>query len=820
MSAKKRQSSIVDLFKTSNPSSSNNSDPKRLSTASVSSSTVLISSSTASVSNKNISNCSNSTAPSCSISTVSSVQTHIINDIFPPYDLGCLIASIREMPSELRYKVIQNVDKPDQHFIFPYHDEGKNKKRCFQHKWLQDHTWLVYSKSKDGGLCLPCVLFAKTGHRSVGMFVVSALTKFKNATTEFSAHAACDYHRFAMQDFSSFISIMEQRQLSVVQMATTGTARRIQENREKLKSILDTVILCGRQNFALRGHKEGKEEKKCYKKGNFLALLDFRANAGDTLLLEHLTNGPKNASYKSNTIQNELIVCCGDYIRNTILSQVKSARYFSVMADEVTDISNTEQMSLCIRYFYGSQIEERFLDFILCDGLDGNSLATSIIDKLQSYGLDLSLLRGQCYDGAGNMAGKIKGAAAIISARFPKALYVHCNSHVLNLSVVHACQIQQVRNMMGTLTELCIFFKYSPKRHKRLQDMITRLCPETTRQKLVDLCKTRWVARHDALEVFGTLYVAVVETLYDIMDNPNLWNQESLSKANSIKLSITQFDFLLAFIVCRNVLRYIQPLTVSLQRRTIDICAAMQEVKTVIKTLKNCRIRIDGYFDKWFDEAETLGQSVNASAPQLPRTTHKQIHRANTPADTPKQSYHRIVAIPFLDHLLTELEARFGPVQITGSYGLSLLPPALASDQHWMENAIKYAEFVKDDLPSFSTVEVELECWKQKWTTGEVTTSSIAETIASTNAIFYPNIFVMLQLSATLPVTSCECERTFSLIRILKTYLRSTMGQERLSGLALLYIHHDIRLCSNTIIDAFARHNPRRMEFIDVMSNN
>jgi hypothetical protein len=265
MSAKKRQSSIVDLFKTSNPSSSNNSDPKRLSTASVSSSTVLISSSTASVSNKNISNCSNSTAPSCSISTVSSVQTHIINDIFPPYDLGCLIASIREMPSELRYKVIQNVDKPDQHFIFPYHDEGKNKKRCFQHKWLQDHTWLVYSKSKDGGLCLPCVLFAKTGHRSVGMFVVSALTKFKNATTEFSAHAACDYHRFAMQDFSSFISIMEQRQLSVVQMATTGTARRIQENREKLKSILDTVILCGRQNFALRGHKEGKEEKKCYK---------------------------------------------------------------------------------------------------------------------------------------------------------------------------------------------------------------------------------------------------------------------------------------------------------------------------------------------------------------------------------------------------------------------------------------------------------------------------------------------------------------------------------------------------------------------------
>ena len=52
------------------------------------------------------------------------------------------------------------------------------------------------------------------------------------------------------------------------------------------------------------------------------------------------------------------------------------------------------------------------------------------------------MCNGQSYDGAGNMAGSIKGAAARIKALYPLATYVHCSSHQLNLSVMKACTIQ------------------------------------------------------------------------------------------------------------------------------------------------------------------------------------------------------------------------------------------------------------------------------------------------------------------------------------------------------------------------------------------
>ena len=49
--------------------------------------------------------------------------------------------------------------------------------------------------------------------------------------------------------------------------------------------------------------------------------------------------------------------------------------------------------------------------------------------------------RGQGYDGAGNMAGKYSGVARRIERFYEKAVYVHCNSHVLNPIMASSCQL-------------------------------------------------------------------------------------------------------------------------------------------------------------------------------------------------------------------------------------------------------------------------------------------------------------------------------------------------------------------------------------------
>lgn len=65
------------------------------------------------------------------------------------------------------------------------------------------------------------------------------------------------------------------------------------------------------------------------------------------------------------------------------------------------------------------------------------------------------------------------------------------------------------------------------------------------------------------------------------------------------------------------------------------------------------------------------------------------------------------------------------------------------------------------------------------------------------------------KILATLPVTTCTAERSFSTLRRLKTYLRSTMGDLRCTGLALLNIHRDIDVSVDEVVDLFRISNRR-----------
>ena len=79
--------------------------------------------------------------------------------------------------------------------------------------------------------------------------------------------------------------------------------------RIKLLPIIETVAFCGRQNIQLRGHRDRAKNMYDGNPRNCQGLLDFRVKAGDVVLKEHFTNSPRNATYRSKTIQNELISC-------------------------------------------------------------------------------------------------------------------------------------------------------------------------------------------------------------------------------------------------------------------------------------------------------------------------------------------------------------------------------------------------------------------------------------------------------------------------------------------------------------------------------
>ena len=178
---------------------------------------------------------------------------------------------------------------------------------------------------------------------------------------------------------------------------------------------------------------------------------------------------------------------------------MKKGKWFTVVADEVTDISNKERLSLVLQYVDCDTglVREDLVSFLECDtGITGRCLADKIITTLQSYGLDLTKLRGQAYDGAGNMAGSVRGTAALITAQYPLALNLHCASHCLNLAVVKSLQVTSVRNMMGVVDRVYVFFAAHPKRQRALDKVIAETQPESSITKLKDLCRTRWIQRN------------------------------------------------------------------------------------------------------------------------------------------------------------------------------------------------------------------------------------------------------------------------------------------------------------------------------------
>lgn len=115
-------------------------------------------------------------------------------------------------------------------------------------------------------------------------------------------------------------------------------------------------------------------------------------------------------------------------------------------------------------------------------------------------------------------------------------------------------------------------------------------------------------------------------------------------------------------------------------------------------------------------------------------------------------------------------------------------------------------------MPNFLAFQSELNLWEEYWSTYKGCISdNLISTIKATHCSF-DNLMVCLRILATLPVTSCECESSFSVLRQLKNYKRNTMTSERLNGLALMYVHTEIVPEVDDVIDKFSVNN-RKLNF-------
>lgn len=357
-----------------------------------------------------------------------------------------------------KYDLLQNIWKPPPGFSFPQHHENKRNWRLNSVYLDPSSTaylpWLTYSKYFDGVFCLPCVTFGENGTKLKKLYS-EPFTRWNGVSKRWSKHqSSSTFHKNAVCSMHTFMSQMKGNAEKIDVMMNETKRKIIAKNREKIIPILKTVAFCSRQNLALKGHRDDSKysEDTTINPGNFQALLNFRIDSGDLILKNHFETTPKNATYKSKTIQNEMINSLGKFIREKIVEEVKEAKLFSLIADEASNCSNKEQLALVLRFVDKTgDVHEEFIQFIHCESTTGEHITLKLKEALGNLNLDLADICGQAYDGAGNMAGSKSGVSTRILQENPKALYFHCASHKLNLAIASCCEIGGVKNMMGSI---------------------------------------------------------------------------------------------------------------------------------------------------------------------------------------------------------------------------------------------------------------------------------------------------------------------------------------------------------------------------------
>ena len=142
----------------------------------------------------------------------------------------------------------------------------------------------------------------------------------------------------------------------------------------------------------------------------FNDLISLQADNGNEIKKQHLSTCPDNATYLSKATSADLIECIGHHIDSSLLGGLKASPFYSIMADESTDISSKEELSVCGRWIENGKAVEHFLGIV--HAKEVTAKAQYLLDFLQECGIPIQKLRGLGFDGASAMSGS-KGGVQI-----------------------------------------------------------------------------------------------------------------------------------------------------------------------------------------------------------------------------------------------------------------------------------------------------------------------------------------------------------------------------------------------------------------------
>ena len=315
--------------------------------------------------------------------------------------------------------------------------------------------------------------------------------------------------------------------------------------------------------------------------------------------------------------------------------------------------------------------------------------------------------------------------------------------------------------------------------------------PTTSRQQhrqLQKLSDTRWACHHNAVSAVCYTYDAVLATLFECVST---FDGSKAAEARGLLLQVKSFQFILRLVIFDRLLSCVKCLSDVLQGIQIDLAKAADLVLGTVETIE--AFCSDDEWEKVFRYCENVAKLHNipiatSRSRRLPKRFDDGIVLETTGIRDESDNYKINLYYPVLDSFLCELKRRFSdknkdimralqaccPIS-HNFFNTSYLQPliityGLDGEALSSETQVAKRTLVAKDVDDISDVLIELTPLK----------------------LAFPNVVKLLQIAMTICVSTAKCERTFSSLKRIKSYLRSTMSEQRLPDMAILSIEQDL----------------------------
>lgn len=459
----------------------------------------------------------------------------------------------------------------------------------------------------------------------------------------------------------------------------------------------------------------------------------------------------------------EMIDCIANSMRKKLCTTIQENKLkISIILDESTTISRKSCLVLYIRSAWPNKVSADCFSFpvslIELESLTAKHITEAVIQTLHSNGFNEQYLNhnlvGACSDGASVMLGKYSGVLTQLRSKFPNLFLWHCMCHRIELAVGDAVKsVSQVNHVKSMLDKLYSIYSQSPKMQRELE-----LCAQAVGSELNKVGRVlgvRWVASsyQSLLAVwksYRALYAHSCESI-------SAGKPKHKSTFSGLKTTFESKEFVHSLAVMLDALKELSILSKTLQGESCSLTDAFKLLKRTIRALKNQK---DGHGDFYKEYLICMNSG-----------TFRDIQLGSKGTFLNKDA--------FLQALVDNLTSRMNRnVSLEDGIEINAL-----LDSFDVLNSSKWPAGVESP-----------------WVSGEIKLKNICDLFSLSidefredfrnfidDPISQPNSIVRLQsIVNTLPVSSADCERGFSLMNVICSDLRSTLTVQHISNLMLI----------------------------------